>query len=277
MQARLSGTDTSQLNLETHQHYMHTFKVAILDPSTDPEGWSYEKYRATFEQRIHRIPLLRWRCLPTPLGVNFPIWTEDPDFSLDYHLRRVVCPPPGDQKALCEFMSSVYTYQLDRNRPLWLNWVVEGLEGGRVATVTLVHHACVDGVGANAALQQLYSAEPGWEPEATPAWTPRPLPSWKTRLWWGIRDLPGVMKGIPGALRGIHAKRKFDREWLAQGKEAHPKPSDAPPTPLNKPLSAGRCFVCDSLPLADIKAVSKGFGVTINDVFLACVAGTLRR
>lgn len=209
MKARLSGVDTFQLQLETHQHYCHTFKVAILDPSSDPQGWCYDRYREIFKQRIHCIPWLRWRYLRTPLGLNFPIWVEDPDFNVDYHLRRVVCPPPGDQKALCEFMSSVYIYQLDRSRPLWLNWVVEGLEGGKVATVTLVHHAYVDGMGASQA--------------------------------------------------------------------PHPETSDAPPTPLNKPLSAGRSFVCDSLPLANIKTISKGFGVTINDVFLSCVAGTLRR
>lgn len=277
MQARLSGVDTFQLSTETHQHYNHTFKVAILDPSSDPEGWCYDRYREIFKQRIHCIPALRWRVLRTPLGLNFPIWVEDPEFNIDYHLRRVVCPPPGDQKSLCEFMSSIYTYQLDRSRPLWLNWVVEGLEGGKVATVTLVHHAYADGIGASHALHALYSMEAGWVPEPAPAWQPDPLPSWIVRLGWGIRDLPAALKGIPKALLGVSAKRKLDREWQAQGGAAHPATSDAPPTPLSKPLSAGRSFVCDSLRLADIKTISKGFGLTINDVFLSCVAAALRR
>ena len=278
MRARLSGVDTCQLGLESHKHYMHTFKVAILDPSSDPEGWCYERYRDDFSKRLHRLPWLRWRFLPTPLGLNYPVWVDDEDFNLDYHLRQVACPAPGDQKALCKFMSSVYIYQLDRSRPLWINWVVEGLEGGRVAMVTLLHHAYVDGVGASAALEQLYSNEPGWVPDPAPPWKPEKYPSRTTRLWWGLRDLPAVLaSGVPKVIRGISAKRKLDREWLEQGRVPHPEPAMAPHTPLNRPVSAGRTFVCDSMPLADLKRVSKGFGVTINDVFLACTAATIRR
>ena len=101
---RMGGTDAVMLSHETPSAYMHTFKVSILDPSTDPEGWSFEKFHEDFARRIHLVPLFRWKYAPSPLGINHPMWVDDPDFNLDYHVRRVGCPSPGDHKALCEFM-----------------------------------------------------------------------------------------------------------------------------------------------------------------------------
>jgi WS/DGAT/MGAT family acyltransferase len=203
---------------------------------------------------------------------------DDPDFNLAYHVRRVGCPSPGDHRALCEFMSSVYAYQLDRSRPLWMCWVVEGLQDGKVAIVTLVHHAYVDGAGASWDLQRFYNTEPGWQPEPVAAWEPRPLPSWGKRLWWGSRDLPSVLiRQLPRVLSGLREKRALDKRLAAQGKRPHPGAGMMPRTPLNQSLSYGRTFICDSLPLDKFKRVSKGYGVTINDVFLSCAAGTLRK
>ena len=275
---RMGGTDAMMLSYETASAYMHTFKVAILDPSTDPEGWSFKKFHDDFANRLHLVPMLRWKLAPSPLGVNHPMWVDDPNFNLDYHVRRVACPSPGDHKALCEFMSSVYAYQLDRSRPLWISWVVEGLQDGKVAIVLLLHHAYVDGVGAAYNLQKLYRAEPGWKPEPVPPWQPRPWPSWFKRLWWGTRDLPKVLgKNLPRVISGIRKKKALDESLAAQGRPPHPSMSMMRRTPLNVSLSYGRTFVCDSLPLDSFKRASKGFGVTINDVFLCCAAGVLRR
>jgi WS/DGAT/MGAT family acyltransferase len=172
----------------------------------------------------------------------------------------------------------VYAYQLDRSRPLWMSWVVEGLQDGKVAIVLLLHHAYVDGVGAAYNLQKLYRTEPGWKPETVPPWHPRPWPSWLKRLWWGTRDLPKVLgKNLPRVISGIRKKKALDESLAAQGKPPHPSMSMMRRTPLNVSLSYGRTFVCDSLPLDHFKRASKGFGVTINDVFLCCAAGVLRR
>ena len=275
---RMGGADAFMLSYETPRSYMHTFKVAILDPSTDPEGWSYEKFYNDFQDRLHLVPMFRWKYAPSPLGVNHPMWVDDPDFNLHYHVRRVSCPPPGDHHALCEFMSQVYAYQLDRSRPLWMMWVVEGLDSGKVAVVTLVHHAYVDGVGAAWNLQQLYRPEPGWKPDHVPSWRPRPWPSWGKRLWWGARDLPKVLiKNLPRVVSGLREQRALEKRYEAEGKPAHPKATMMRQTPINRNLSYGRTFVCDSMPLEDLKTVSKAFGVTINDVFMACVSGTLRQ
>ena len=275
---RMGGADAFMLSYETPRSYMHTFKVAILDPSTDPEGWSYEKFYNDFQDRLHLVPMFRWKYAPSPLGINHPMWVDDPDFHLRYHVRRVSCPSPGDHRALCEFMSQVYAYQLDRSRPLWMMWVVEGLDSGKIAVVTLVHHAYVDGVGAAWNLQQLYRPEPGWKPDQIPPWQPRPWPSWRKRLWWGARDLPQVlMKNLPRVVSGIREQRALEKRYETEGKPAHPKATMMRQTPINRNLSYGRTFVCDSMPLEDLKSVSKAFGVTINDVFMACVSGTLRQ
>jgi diacylglycerol O-acyltransferase len=275
---RMGGADAMMLSNETPCAYMHTFKVAVLDPSTDLDGWSFERFREDFAARIHLVPLFRWKYAPTPLGINHPMWVDDPDFNLDYHVRRVACPAPGDHRALCEFMSSVYAYQLDRSRPLWMTWVVEGLQDGKVALVTLVHHAYADGVGSSYNLQALYRTQPGWKPEPVPPWQPRPWPSWGKRLWWGARDLPRVLgKHLPRVVSGLRKKKALEQQLADQGKPPHPSPSMMRRTPLNKALSPGRTFVCDSMPLEKFKRLSRGFGVTINDVFLACTAGALRR
>jgi WS/DGAT/MGAT family acyltransferase len=273
----MGGADAFMLAMETPRAYMHTFKVAILDPSTDPDGWSYEKFRQSFEERVHLVPYLRWKYAKTPLGINLPLWIEDEDFNLDFHIRRVALPDPGDHKALCEFMSSAYAYQLDRSRPLWKCWVVEGLEGGKVATVTMLHHAYVDGVGASHGLELLYRDSPDHVHESVP-WTARPTPSWGKKLWLGIVDWPeAVLKNLPKVVLGLRQRKALEKQYASEGKPPHPSPGMMRQTPINAVLSYGRTFVCDTMPIADFKLISKGLGVTINDVFLCCAAGAIRQ
>ena len=275
---RMGGADAFMLLAETPRSYMHTFKVAIIDPSSDPEGWDFERFHTDLEERLHLIPYFRWKYAPSPLGINHPMWVDDPDFNLDYHVRRVACPAPGDHRALCEFMSSVYAYQLDRSRPLWMSWVVEGLQDGRVALVTLVHHAYVDGVGASYGLQRMFRPDPGFRPDQVAPWEPRPWPSWGKRLLWGLKDMPRTLfTHLPKVVSGVRQKIAMDRRTRRQGLPAHPSGKMMPHTPINRNLTPGRTFVCNSMPLAKFKRVSKHLGYTINDVFLACGAGALRR
>jgi WS/DGAT/MGAT family acyltransferase len=275
---RLNGLDAFMLGMETSKSYMHTFKVAIIDPSTDPEGWSFERFYAESARRIHLVPMLRWKYLDSPLGLNHPYWVEDPDFELHYHVRRVACPPPADHKSLCEFMAAIYSYQLDRNRPLWMTWVVEGLADGKVAIVVLVHHAYVDGVGASWLMQRFYQPQPGIKAGDPPAYDPPPLPSWPTRLGRALRDWPEVTIGnMPKVATGLWHKYTLDRKRKSAGLPPHPSAGQMRQTPINVALSAGRTFVCDSIPLERFVTVSKALNVTINDVFSNCVAGAIRR
>ena len=275
---RMGGADAFMLAFETPKAYMHTFKVGILDPSTDPDGWSFDKFHQDIEDRLHLIPPFRWKYAPAPLGINHPTWIEDEDFNLEYHVRHVACPAPGDHRALCRFMSDVYAYQLDRSRPLWICWVVEGLENGKVAVVTMLHHAYVDGVGASHGLEQVYRDTPGFVIETVPPWNPAPTPSWLYKLWRALVDWPGVvLVNLPKVISGLRQKKALEKQYEQAGKPAHPAPAMMKQTPINAVLSHGRTFVCESIPFDDFKTVSKGLGVTINDVFLCCAAGAIRQ
>lgn len=277
---RMGGADAFMLAMETPRAYMHTFKIAILDPSEYPEQWSFDVYRERVRRRLDRIPVFRWRYVPSPLNFGHPLWADDPDFNLDYHLRHVACPAPGDQRALCEFMSSAYAYQLDRSRPLWITWVVEGLEGGKVATVTLIHHAYMDGSGASNAMMNFFNFEEdfGDDPEPQP-WHPGKIPSWPVRLAMGLASLPVLLvHNIPIIVAGLSKKRRLDREQKAAGKAPRPGIGNMPWTPLNRSVGYGRTLVCDSLPLERVQRARKLLpGLTINDVFVSCSAGAIRR
>lgn len=152
------------------------------------------------------------------------MWVDDPEFNIDHHLKHVACPAPGDQKALCELISSVYADQLDRSRPLWKCWAVEGLAGGRVATVSIIHHAYADGVAESHILEQFFSPEVGREPPETAGeWQPNASPSWFKRLLMDIRDWPRVMLYyLPKAIAGMIKKRKLESAARRSGQAAHP-------------------------------------------------------
>ena len=274
---RLSGTDAMLLYLDGPRQYQHTLKIAIVDPSAEPRAASYEWIKRLFAERLYRVPPLRWRYAPTPLGLHHPVWVEDPDFHVDYHIRRVVCPAPGDQKALCELVSSLYAWPLDRSRPLWIMWIVEGLQGGRIACVMIVHHAYFDGIGAARALQEFVRPDEPGDAEAA-RWDPKPWPSAGRSILWALRDLPNVfLRDVPRALAGLRKQRAVTAAYRRAGRPLPPTQTDAPLTPFSRMLSHGRTFVCDSLPLDDFRKVRSSLGATINDVFLACSAAAIRR
>jgi WS/DGAT/MGAT family acyltransferase len=258
---------------------MHTLKIARVDPSGDPDGFSFDAYRERLKKRLHRAPPFRWKLAPTPLGLHHPVWIEDPDFNIDYHLRRVACPSPGDERALCELISKVYAWPLDRSRPLWVAWIVEGLQDGGVAAVFLVHHAYCDGIGAGYLLQQICNDQPGAEvPDPENPWVADPWPSAGQRLWWALSDLPQTLAAVwPKATRGLRKRQRVHAQYESEGKQLPPTPQQAPLTPLSEPLSPGRTYACRALPLDDFMHARAAFGVTINDVFVACCAGAVRR
>jgi diacylglycerol O-acyltransferase len=251
---RMNGADAFLLAAETPRSYQHTLKIGILDPSGEPGGWSFEQYRSAILPRLHVSPVFRWKLAPSPLGFNHPMWIDDPDFKIDHHLKHVACPAPGDQKALCELISSLYADQLDRSRPLWKCWVIEGLEGGKIAQVTIIHHAYADGAAASHILQQFFSTELGAEPSGPGAeWQPPASPSWFKRLLLDIRDWPKVMfYYLPKAISGVIKKRKLDSAVRKSGQPPHPNAGMMQKTPINTVLGHGRTFVCDSFPLAGI-------------------------
>jgi WS/DGAT/MGAT family acyltransferase len=215
-----------------------------------------------------------------PFGLNHPVWVDDPAFDIDYHLRRVGCPAPGTMVELCELTAELYAHPLDHTRPLWEMWVVEGLEGGRVAVVLFIHHALTDGVGILRMLDRIWNVgSESFELPVTAAWNPPPLPS-RARLFMdGIRDLPGVFAAnLPGAIRGVRAGRRMLAEWRRAGRELPPSAGDPKyPAPYAVRLSPRRSFAARSYSLPRVRAIGKALDATINDVFLAAVAGSIRR
>ena len=159
---------------------MHLLGVAVLDPSTAPERFSFPRARELFEARLHLVPPFRRRAVEVPFGLHNPIWIEDPDFDLDYHLRRAALPAPGGPKELAAFVADVASRQLDRRRPLWEAFIVEGLEHGYCALVAKLHHSIVDGIAGVDVIAALFdlAADAPLDPDQPPdEWQPDAVPT----------------------------------------------------------------------------------------------------
>ena len=159
---------------------MHVMGVAVVDPTTSARGFVYEQVRELLESRLHLVPPFRRRLVEVPFGLHTPLWIEDPDFDLDYHVRRAAVPAPGGETELAAFVADVASRPLDRSHPLWEVWVVEGLERGYYAFVVKVHHSLIDGASGVEILASLFDLEPEPEPKVAdiaPDWEPEHVPS----------------------------------------------------------------------------------------------------
>src|ERR1700736_5075558 len=171
---RLTGLDAGFLYMETPTLHMHTLKISVLDPSTVPGGYSFGNVKQELASRLHLLPPFRRRLVEVPFGIHHPVWIEDPDFDIDWHIHRIAVPAPGGQREFCDLISDIASRQLDRSRPLWEIWVVEGLEAGRVGFVAKIHHSVADGVAAADLLANVLSPDPEIHEPPPPAepWAP---------------------------------------------------------------------------------------------------------
>lgn len=256
---------------------MHTLKISVLDPTDMDVPWSFEQFRASVARRMHLLPMFRWKFKRVPFGLHHPVWVDDVDFDLDYHLRRVACPAPGDKQALCKLISQIYAWPLDQSKPLWLCWVVEGMDDGSVVLVNLLHHAYTDGTGAARLMETFYSIATEAEPEAV-AWEPEHPPGKLQLMARALWDLPPTLwRGIPKVGRGLVNVRRLRRYYKRSGKALPPSAlRDGRDSPFNVMLGHGRTFVFETYDLDVIRATSKAFKVTINDLFVAAAAGAYR-
>ncbi len=270
---RLTGQDAGYLYGETRTQYAHTLKLIVTEPYDES---SFEERKGYLEAALHVLPMLRWRVVPTPFGLHHPLAIEDPDFDLDDHVHRAALPSPGGQRELASFVSEVVGRPLDRSRPLWELWLVEGLERGQTATVLKMHHALADGATTARLLGQAATVRPG-DPlpaEATP-WQPERIPGWGPRVRLALADLPPHLARIWSDF--LRAARATRRRLAAQDPVEQPtRLYDCPPTPFNRLISGSRRYAFTALPLEALKQVKTGAGVTFNDVFLAIVSGALR-
>jgi diacylglycerol O-acyltransferase len=273
---QLTPRDVMFVGGETRTIHQHTSGLTILDAG-DRADFGYESMRKFLEERIALVPNFRWRLHEVPFGLDLPYWVEDTGFSFDNHIRRVAVPEPGDREALSELVAYLYSRHLDRSHPLWEIWFIEGLAGGQYALFSKLHHAMMDGEGANklgemicdldadapprAVDPAIANARPGevpgrWRESLTAA---RHLSVLPIRAGWEVAD--GLRRAVSGRLSRRAASREEQR---------------VPTATFNCEIGTDRAFVYGSLSLTEIKAVKDHFGVTVNDVILALVAGSLR-
>ena len=277
---RLSGLDASFLYLETFTQPLHVCSLVELDTSTMPGGYTFDRLRDALGMRIKAMPQFREKLANSRLNLDHPVWVEDRDFDLDQHLHRIGVPAPGGRKELAESCGHLVSLPLDRDRPLWEMWVIEGIartgarRGQRVAVLTKVHHAEADGVTGANLLAQLCSTEPDPPPPdsvAGPGDASRlqiaatGLMGFAARPWRLANALPMTMTSVIETLRRARAGQTMAR------------PFAAPRTPVNNTITSQRNIAYAQLDLDDIKTVKNRFGVKVNDVVLSLCAGVLRR
>lgn len=275
---RLSGLDAVFLYLETPNNHMHVASTAVFDPSTVPGGYSFDKVKGLVASRLHLLPPFRRRLVEIPFQIHHPLWVEDPDFDLDYHVRRAALPSPGGEEELAEFASDVISRPLDRTRPLWEMWVVEGLADGMIATVTKTHHAAIDGVSGAELTVNLLDLQP--EPAQTVPdtdWKPDRIPTDVELVAWAVNSLSRQpLLAAKAAKRTLEAAVSLRRRNRKPEVTPPPAPFAAPRTSINGAITPHRSFAFTQLPLAEVKAVKNALGGTVNDVVLTLCAGALR-
>ena len=278
---RLSATDSTFVYFETRSMLLHNTAVLLFDPDSVPGGYSFDRVRTLMASRVLGIPAYRRRLVQVPLDLGRPVWTDDPDFDLDAHLHRRGLPSPGSLAELAHFVADVSGRPLDRSRPLWETWIVEGLENGQIAMVSKAHHAAMDGVTGADVLSNLLDLEckdPDTEPSPDEAEPMQPLPG-NARLLLDAAQGATVWpvdaaKGVAGAAVGAAG---IARRLLMRTSDIPAIPLTAPNTPFNAALTPHRTIGFGQVELDDIKQIRKAYGVTVNDVVLAgCTAG-LRR
>lgn len=258
---------------------MHVASVMLFEGTAPP----YRELLENIERRLHLVPRYRQRLAFVPLGQGRPKWVDDPNLNLRYHVRHTALPPPGGEAQLRALAGRVFSQQLDRDKPLWELWLVDGLDGERFAMLAKTHHALVDGVSGVDIVTVLFDTQP--EPAAPPRpqerWLPRPLPSRAQLLGEALVEratAPGeVVRSMRALLRAPRQIATSALDSLAGvGAMAWAGVNPAPSSPYNRPIGPHRRFTWVRASLAEVKTVKDALGGTVNDVMLATVAGGLR-
>jgi diacylglycerol O-acyltransferase / wax synthase len=275
---RLTGLDASFLYFETPTMHMHVCATIIFDPSTVEGGYSYERVRDVIESRLHLVEPFRRKLASVPFNLHHPVWVEDADFDLDYHLRRIGLPGPGTMEQLADVTGDIASRQLDRTRPLWEMWVVEGLDNGNVALVAKMHHCTIDGVSGANMMVHLFDLDPNESKPEGPEWKPERAPSDAELVGYGLlsrlRRPLNIFKVVPATVQSVAGLISSRRGREGPGMAT---PFTAPRTSFNNAITSHRKVAYTRVPLEDIKKVKRAFGTTVNDVVLAVCAGALRR
>jgi WS/DGAT/MGAT family acyltransferase len=274
---RLSGLDAMFFYMETPSTHMHVTGVYVIEASE--KKLTYDDIRGMVAERLPLAAPFRRRLVEVPLKLHHPIWVEDPDFDLDYHVHRAALPSPGGSVELEEFVGQVVGRPLDRTRPLWEMYVVEGLEGGRMAIVTKMHHAAIDGIsGAEIAATWLDLEANPPERLIVDPWRPEQVPSEMELMAMAMTALVGhPLRAVKTARRLMETALHVSERNRESGMVPPPSPFAAPNTSFNQSITGHRRVAFTERSLEDFKAVKNHFGCTVNDVVLAVCSGALRR
>jgi diacylglycerol O-acyltransferase len=275
---RLTSIDASFLHQEGEDSHMHIGGVLLFEGPAPP----FQDYLDHVRGRLHLVPRYRQKLATPPLETGRPLWIDDPNFNLEYHVRHTALPSPGSEEQLFLLASRIASQQLDRSKPLWENWLVEGLHDGRFAVISKTHHSLVDGVSGVDLASVLFDFErnPAPPQEELEPWRPEPEPSPAELVLAGARGMVTttaelVTRAIGAAARpttSLHLLRDA-AEGLGELLWAGLNP--APETPLNVPIGPHRRYAVVRQQLADYKEIKDALGGTVNDVVLTVVSGAL--
>jgi len=256
---QLSSFDAQVLALEDGRNHAHVSLLAILDAPL-----TIDAVRAQVAQRLHLVAPLRWQLTEVPFGIDYPYWVDAQDVDLDFHVRELALPAPGDEDALTAQVARLVSRPLDRDRPLWELYLIHGLERGRSAVLLKIHHAAVDGVAAGEALALLLDGEfaPAGRAES------RPAPGRAALLARGLAAVPRQPLRALRALPSLRHVRSVPHVRIARRR--------VPATTLSGPITPHRRIALARLPLSEVKEIKNHFGGTVNDVVVATCAGALR-
>jgi WS/DGAT/MGAT family acyltransferase len=297
---QLTGLDAQFLALETARQSGHVGGLAILDPSTRPNGrLELLDVQNMLAERLPLLPPFRWRLKPVPLGLDYPYWIDDPDFDLEYHVRELALVSPPTDAKLAEQVARIFSRPLDRARPLWELYLIYGLQDDNVGMLTKIHHSAVDGLSGAEIMSVLLDLTPeGREPPPRDDSPPDREPSELQMLargllgaprYWSrvIRALPStvpnledtpILGDIPGAKTLGRTTARLARALRGGESRVLERTALSPPrTSFNGRVSAHRRFAFGQLPLDDVKAVKNAYGFTVNDVVVALCAGAVRK
>lgn len=293
---QLTGLDAGFLYMETARSFGHVSSLSVYERPDDASFDPFEEFRLRVEAVLPRLEPFRRRLVEVPMQLDHPYWINDPDFDLDFHLRHQAVPAPGTSGQLADQVARIIGRPMDRTRPLWEAYVIEGLEGDRFAVLTKVHHATIDGASGVELLGMLLSTEPDAEIVRTiDHWKPERVPS---SIEMFNRAMSGLARRPERAVRlNLAAMRRFGEITHNQGLVTIAKAArrnllpatlradddlptlprgSAPRTPFNRTITPHRRFAFGSASLTDAKEIKTALDVTLNDVVMAVCAGALR-
>ena len=278
---RLSGMDASFLYMETPTLHTHVVGTLILDPSTMPKPRNpFDALEELLRARLHLVPQFRWMVRMVPLNIDHPVFVDDPDFDLGRHVKRSALPSPGSREQLAEFIGMIASVPLNRDRPMWKMWMVEGLEDGNVALVSKMHHSGIDGSTGADMMAEIFDLDPETGPlDPAPEWEPENPPS----SWQLAGD--ALVGRAKDPLRPVRAMGRMGSSIVNVAKSAvglqdqghgAALPFSAPRVGFNQTVTPERSIALWHGELEDLKIVKRAFGTTVNDVVLAACTYTLR-